>query len=86
MRLPIAGIAVQYGVGRSNVSRLQGITLNGRLAVIYSREDLSVGLVGQPIDGINGYSPQTATSLMARIVNFVANGPSSQPAIDRASR
>ena len=39
--------------------------LKDRLAVIYSPEDLSVGLVGQPIDGIVGYEPRTAAALMA---------------------
>jgi hypothetical protein len=63
--------AIHNGVGRTNAPRLQGITLNGRLAVIYSREDLSEGLVGQSIDGILGYSPATATNLMARILNCV---------------
>ncbi len=64
--------AIKNGVGQSNAPRLQGITLNGRLAVIYSREDLSVGLVGQEIDGIVGYSPTTATKLMTRILRFAA--------------
>jgi len=69
--------AVRNGVGRTNAPRLQGITLNGRLAVIYSREDLSVGMVGQEIDGIYGYSPATATKLMMRILSFASGLPSS---------
>jgi hypothetical protein len=48
--------------------RIQAIELNGRAAVIFSREDLSAGLVGQAVDGITGYTPQTATELMARII------------------
>jgi hypothetical protein len=64
--------ARQAGVGQDDAPRLQGITLNGRLAVIYSREDLSEGLVGQPIDGINGYSPTTATNLMSRILIYAS--------------
>jgi hypothetical protein len=31
--------------------------IGNRLAVIFSGEDLSVGLVGQPVDGIVGYMP-----------------------------
>jgi hypothetical protein len=61
--------------------QLRGVTVDGRLAVIYSREDLSVGLVGQPVDGIIGYSPPTATRLMANIID--PNGrkpPSTKPA------
>ncbi|CAN5418815.1 hypothetical protein BH10PLA1_BH10PLA1_20980 [soil metagenome] len=67
--------AIRNGVGRTTAPRLQGITLDGRLAVIYSREDLSVGLVGQAVDGIVGYSPATATSLMTRILNYVDGRP-----------
>jgi hypothetical protein len=48
--------------------RLRGITIDNRLAVIYSREDLSAGLVGQPVDGILGYSPETATEIVRRLV------------------
>lgn len=59
-------------VGRIDTPRLLGITLNGRLAVIYSREDLSTGLVGQPVDGIIGYTPDTATRLMSGILTHAA--------------
>jgi len=65
--------AIRNGVGRTTAPRLQGITINGRLAVIYSREDLSVGMVGQAVDGIVGYSPATATALMTRIINYINN-------------
>jgi hypothetical protein len=64
--------AIHNGVGRTTSPRLQGITIDGRLAVIYSREDLSVGLVGQAVDGIVGYTPETATDLMTRILNYTA--------------
>ena len=71
--------AVRNGVGKVRTPRLQGLALDGRLAVIYSREDLSVGLVGQAVDGINGYSPDTATNLMTRIINFVDGRPVPKP-------
>ena len=48
--------------------------LKDRLAVIYSPEDLSVGLVGQPIDGIVGYEPKTASALMANALMIVSKG------------
>ena len=70
-------------VGRNNKPLLQGITIKGRLAVIYSREDLSAGLVGQAVDGIVGYEPVAASVLMAGIVNHVAQiappAPATQP-------
>ena len=42
------------------------------------------GLVGQAVDGILGYSPATATNLMARIITYAdshapaAEGPTTQ--------
>ena len=53
--------------------RLRGIEIDGRLAVIVSYEDLSVGLVGQPIDGIHGYEPSSATALMTQILHHVVD-------------
>jgi len=71
--------ARRNGVGKITTPRLQGITINNRLAVIYSREDLSVGLVGQEIDGIVGYTPEVSTALMTRILNFVDGRPVPKP-------
>ena len=53
-------------LGLLSVPQLRGIQINHRLAVIYSKEDLSVGLVGQPVDGVIGYDPPSATALMSR--------------------
>jgi len=53
---------------------LKGITIDNKLAVIYSSEDLSTALVGNPIDGINGYDPEVATPLMKRIIMMKADG------------
>ena len=55
-------------LGNLHGPQLRGVTIDGRLALIFSREDLSVGLVGQPVDGIVGYMPATATRLMANIL------------------
>jgi hypothetical protein len=49
-------------------AKIRGITFGNRTAVYFSREDLSAGLVGEPVDGIYGYSPETATNLMASIL------------------
>lgn len=62
-------------IGNMNAGRLMGIQVNNRLAVIFSREDLSAGLVGQSVDGVMGYSPQTATDLMTSIVLSAAPKP-----------
>jgi hypothetical protein len=65
-------------LGNVRGPQLRGLSLDGRLAVIYSREDLSVGLVGQPVDGIVGYDPASATRLMANILDKTLP-PSSKP-------
>lgn len=53
--------------------RLRGIEVNGRLAVLYSREDLSTGMVGMPIDGILGYTPESATEMMKNVLLYAAS-------------
>ena len=55
-------------VGLDDAPRIQAIERDGRPIILYSREDLSVGLVGQDVDGIIGYTPATATELMLRIL------------------
>jgi hypothetical protein len=62
-------------LGNARAGRLTGVEVNGRLAIIVSREDLSVGLVGQSVDGVIGYAPETATALMANVVESVAPKP-----------
>ncbi len=48
--------------------RIRGIEINGRTAIYYSAEDLSTGLVGQEVDGVHGYDPQSATELMRNML------------------
>jgi hypothetical protein len=50
--------------------RLRGISFNNRVRVFYSREDLTGGLVGQPVDGIYGYDPASAAELTRAIVLY----------------
>jgi hypothetical protein len=59
-------------IGNLHSPRLQGIEINGKARIFLSEEDLSVGMVGMPVDGIFGYSPESATALMANIVQFAA--------------
>lgn len=65
----------QFALGRISDhkhARIAGVTIGNRLAVFFSREDLSAGLVGQPVDGIIGYDPETATHLMAGMLLYAA--------------
>ncbi len=56
--------------GRLNASRLRAIEEGDRAIVIFSREDLSTGLVGEPVDGILGYDPDSATALLRNILLY----------------
>jgi hypothetical protein len=61
-------------LGELKGSRLKGIKAgNGdRVGVFYSREDLSAGLVGEPVDGVLGYDVATATGLMRNVLLYAA--------------
>jgi hypothetical protein len=48
--------------------------IGGRVAVFFSVEDLSTGLVGQPVDGIYGYEPASATDLMRNMIFYATGG------------
>lgn len=59
-------------LGHIKGPRLRAVMVNNRPAIIYSAEDLSVGMVGQPIDGIVGYTPESATAIMKSLVEYAA--------------
>jgi hypothetical protein len=58
--------------GSLKLPRVQGITVGNRLAVFFSPEDLSNGLVGQQTDGVIGYDPETATAIMRNLLLYAA--------------
>ena len=67
-------------VGDRRSPRIRGIAAGNRLGVLFSREDLSAGLVGEPVDGIYGYDPKTATDLMSAMIMYAAHiKPTTQP-------
>jgi hypothetical protein len=72
--------AMERLTGGLKAPRIRGITVGDRLGVIFSREDLSGGLVGQAVDGILGYDPATATAI-ARNVILMAAGVNKAPTI-----
>jgi hypothetical protein len=60
--------------GATKSPRVQGISFaGGRVGVFFSREDLSGGLVGQPVDGIVGYDPGASTAIMSRIILYATS-------------
>ena len=60
--------------GSTRVPRVLAVTVGDRAAVLVSREDLSTGMVGHPVDGVIGYDPRSATEIMTRLVLYAA-GP-----------
>lgn len=62
-------------LGKLTEARVRGIDVKGRLAVLFSAEDLSTGMVGEPVDGIVGYSPQSATEIVQRVLIATAPKP-----------
>jgi hypothetical protein len=71
--LPAAEIAyrpyaMKRSLGQIKGPRLRAAIIKDRPAILFSPEDLSVGLVGQPIDGIFGYSPQSAAAIVRAVL------------------
>lgn len=52
--------------------RLQGVERGGRLVIVFSRDDLTEGLLAAACHGLRGYAPQTAVGLMTNIVCHAA--------------
>ncbi|MCP3904934.1 MAG: DUF4159 domain-containing protein [Planctomycetes bacterium] len=57
---------------RETVPRLRGLDVAGDTRVLFSREDLSHGLLDQPRWGISGYAPASARDLLGNIVRYAA--------------
>lgn len=55
-------------LGSARTPQIKVIRFGGRNAVYYSRYDLSTGLVGQDIDGIVGYDPNSCSEIMSGII------------------
>ena len=61
--------------GELKGNRVKGIKAapnSERVGVFYSREDLSGGLVGEPVDGLVGYDPATATAILRNILLYAS--------------
>ncbi len=52
--------------------RFRAIEVGGRFGVIYSPQDMTVGMVGHPVDGIFGYEPESASKLMAALLTYAS--------------
>ena len=63
---------------------LEGVTINGRLAVYFSREDLVAGLMGFASGTVDGYRPKEAYNIVRNILIDVA--PLDPAAVRKAAR
>ena len=52
--------------------RLRGVAHDGRLAVIFSGEDITAGLVGYECYGLRGYAPESAFALMRNALLYAS--------------
>ena len=62
--------ALRVAFGASSTPRLRGLFFKDRLAVIFSPEDLTAGLVGYACWGLKGYQPDSAFALMRNAVLY----------------
>ena len=67
-------------LGENKGLRLRGLDVAGHTRVFYSPEDLTEGMVGEPVDGVYGYTPEVATQLMANIACYAAGITAPPPA------
>ncbi len=56
--------------GNEQTPRLEGVTLNGRCAIIFSADDITSGLLGTDTWGIAGYTPRSAQALTRNIIMY----------------
>ena len=60
-------------LGRKRESSLRGVDIKGRLAVIYSREDITTGLLGIPASQCDGYAPKSAFAILRNVLLHVVD-------------
>lgn len=62
--------AIRGSIANPHKPRLRGVLYKGRLAIIFSRDDLTAGLVGYPCWGLRGYKPASAFKIMRNILMY----------------
>ncbi len=61
--------------GQDNAAQLQAVSVAGRPVIIYSRDDLTAGLVGYRGHDFRGYSPASALAIMRNLILYAAQRP-----------
>ena len=64
--------ALRLGVRSPTKPRLRALLHENRLAVIFSPDDLTAGLVGYPCWGLKGYEPKSSFDLMRNILLYAS--------------
>jgi hypothetical protein len=59
-------------LGRKRTPNLQAVRFGDRLGILYSREDLSAGVVGVSSAVVDGYEPASAREIMRNITAYAA--------------
>ena len=67
-RLEYRPFALEVFAARETTPRLRGMVIDGQPRVLFSREDITHGLLDQPCWGIAGYTPDTARALLTNIL------------------
>jgi hypothetical protein len=60
--------------GRGNTPRLMGVEVDGRVAIVFSNEDITAGLAGLDHWRIFGYTPEFARRLVVNHVLAISRG------------
>ncbi len=66
--------------GQQTAPRLEFMTLNNRMAVVFSAEDVSSGLLGTETWGVGGYMPDSAVPIARNLVLFAGVNDAHRPA------
>ena len=67
---PASHVRPRVTPARHQTPMIRGITFGNKIRVFYSHLDISGGLVGEFVDGIYGYDPQTSTELMSAMIRY----------------
>jgi hypothetical protein len=86
MKIAYRAFAQKTLTGKANVPHVKAVRVGDRVGVLFSREDLTAGLLGTSVGGIVGYTPATATELVRRMVLKAAGvnappRPATNPAV-----
>ena len=65
--------AQTLGAEARHTGRLEAVAAGRRLAIVFSPEDLTAGLVGYPGYRVRGYTPETAVELMLSILRHLSD-------------